>query len=54
MPGVTVGEGAVIVCVVVVTKDTEPYTIVVGVPAKKIGERTKDLKYTLNHKPFFD
>jgi maltose O-acetyltransferase len=31
----------------VVTKNVEPYSIVAGVPAKKIGERIKNLDYTL-------
>jgi acetyltransferase-like isoleucine patch superfamily enzyme len=39
MPGVIVGEGAVIAAGSIVTKDVEPWTIVAGVPAKKIGER---------------
>lgn len=37
--GVTIGCGAVIGMGAVVTKDVEPYTIVAGNPAKKIGER---------------
>lgn len=40
MPGVIVGEGAVVAAGAIVTKDVEPWTIVAGVPAKKIGERT--------------
>lgn len=34
--GVTIGEGAVIAAGAVVTKDVEPYTLMAGVPAKKI------------------
>ena len=37
--GVRIGDGAVIASGAVVTKDVEPYTIVGGVPAKKIGQR---------------
>lgn len=39
LPGVKVGKGAVIASGAVVTKDVAPYSIVAGVPAKKIGER---------------
>ena len=39
LPGVTIGDGAVIAAGAVVTKDVEPYVIVGGVPAKKIGVR---------------
>lgn len=39
MPGVSIGNGAVVGAGAVVTKDVEPYSIVVGVPAKKIKSR---------------
>ena len=37
--GVTIRQGSVVGANAVVTKDTEPYSINVGVPAKKIAER---------------
>lgn len=45
LQGVNIGKGAVVAAGAVVTKDVEPYTIVAGVPAKKIGDRNKDLSY---------
>ncbi len=41
LPGVTIGEGAVVASGAVVTKDVSPYTIVGGIPAKEIGKRIK-------------
>lgn len=40
LPGITIGEGAVVGAGSVVTKDVEPNTLVVGNPARKI----RDLK----------
>nr|WP_314420901.1 DapH/DapD/GlmU-related protein [uncultured Erwinia sp.] len=39
LPGVTIGDGAVIAAGAVVSKNVEPYTIVGGVPAKTIRPR---------------
>jgi acetyltransferase-like isoleucine patch superfamily enzyme len=41
-PGVHIGDGAVIAARAVVTKDVEPYSIVGGVPARKIKSRFTD------------
>lgn len=50
MPGVSIGEGAVVAAGAVVTKNVEPFAIVAGVPARKIGDRQKNLSYELHHK----
>ena len=47
LPGVHVGEGAVVAAGAVVTKDCEPFSVYVGIPAKKIAERNNNLKYEL-------
>jgi chloramphenicol O-acetyltransferase type B len=39
MPGIKIGDGAVIASRAVVTKNVEPYTIVAGNPAKEIKKR---------------
>ena len=40
LPNCTIGEGAIVAAGAVVTKDIEPYSIVGGIPAKKIGVRS--------------
>lgn len=45
LPGVTVGEGALVCGGAVVTKNVDDYSVVGGVPAKRIGERNANLLY---------
>ncbi|GAB2783997.1 hypothetical protein GCM10027275_30110 [Rhabdobacter roseus] len=53
LPRVRLGRGCVIAAGSVVTKDVPPMTIVAGVPARKIGQRGSQLKYTFNYQPWF-
>lgn len=41
LPGVTIGEGAVIAAGSVVRKDVPSFAIAAGVPAKVVGERQR-------------
>lgn len=52
---VTIGEGAVVAAGAVVTKNVEPYTIVAGIPAHKIANRNRNLKYKFDghSSPFY-
>lgn len=52
LPGVTIGDGAVVGAGSVVTKDVEPYTIVAGNPARLVGKRTDQLNYKLHYQPW--
>jgi maltose O-acetyltransferase len=53
LPGITIGEGAVVGAGAVVTKDVDPFAIVAGNPARKIGVRNRELIYHLNYDPRF-
>lgn len=52
MDGLVIGDGAIIGSGAVVTKNIEPYSINVGVPARKISSRFKDdeISWLLNFK----
>jgi acetyltransferase-like isoleucine patch superfamily enzyme len=51
LPGVTIGEGAVVAAGAVVTKDVPLYTMVAGKPARKIADRPRDVKFDLVNGP---
>lgn len=51
LPDVTVGEGAYVAAAALVNRDVEPYTLVGGVPARKIRDRSRDIQYRLEHFP---
>lgn len=54
MPGVTIGEGAVVLAGSVVTKDVDPYTVVGGNPAKIVRSRVNhDIRYTQKYNYLF-
>lgn len=54
LPGVRIGEGAVVASGAIVTKDVAPYTVVAGVPARTIGHREKkDYQYGYSAKDDF-
>jgi len=51
LPGIKIGNGAVVAAGAVVTKDVAPFEIVAGCPAKKVGERNPNLTYQLKCSP---
>ncbi|WP_147677619.1 acyltransferase [Algibacter pacificus] len=53
MPGVTIGEGAIVLTGAVVTKNVLPFTVVGGSPAKKIRMRSNEIKYKRDHGYWF-
>lgn len=52
LPGITIGDGAVVGAGSVVTKDVEPYTVVAGNPARVIKKRDNPMSYQLDYQPF--
>lgn len=53
MPGVTLGRGSVIAANATVTRDTEPWGVYVGNPARKIGERRQQAYDSIYYRPYF-
>jgi virginiamycin A acetyltransferase len=55
LPGVDIGDGAVVGAGAVVTKDVDSYSIVAGVPAKEVGRRfDEETKNKLLEKEWWD
>lgn len=54
LPGVRIGEGAVIAAAAVIHKSVEPMSIVGGNPAKLIRKRNNPLTYSIGYKPFLE
>lgn len=52
LPGVTLHEGSVVLTGSVVPKDVGPYQVVGGNPAAPVGERSSDLDYELDFRPW--
>ena len=53
MPGVTIGEGSIILPGAVVTQSVAPFSIVGGVPGRVLGTRQKELTYNLTYRGWF-
>jgi acetyltransferase-like isoleucine patch superfamily enzyme len=51
LPGVRVGEAAVVAAGAVATSNVAPYTVVGGVPAKVLRKRQEPLSYALEFRP---
>jgi acetyltransferase-like isoleucine patch superfamily enzyme len=51
LSGTTIEKDAVVGTGAVVTKDIEPFSINVGMPAKKIDERNKAINYVFSGNP---
>jgi maltose O-acetyltransferase len=53
LKGVCVGRGAIVGAGAVVHKNVASHQIVAGNPAKPVGERNSDLRYTIHYGPWF-
>jgi maltose O-acetyltransferase len=52
--GVTLGKGSAVAAGAIVTKNVPAFTIVAGVPARKIGNRPQELDYNCNYRKIFN
>ncbi|MFT7404835.1 MAG: acetyltransferase-like isoleucine patch superfamily enzyme [Zhongshania sp.] len=53
LPGVKIGDGAVIAAGALVTKNVEPHHVVAGVPAQFVRKRADTSPYRLNYRRLF-
>jgi acetyltransferase-like isoleucine patch superfamily enzyme len=53
LPGVRIGRGSVLGAASTATKDIPDYSVYAGTPAKEVGQREKELIYTLKYFPCF-
>jgi len=51
LAGVTSGAGADVAAAALGDRDVEPCILVGGVPARKLRDRSRDIRYTLRHFP---
>ena len=54
LPGVSIGDAAVVGAGAVVSRDVKSRDIVVGNPARVVGHRDCDVAYRLGYFPLFD
>jgi maltose O-acetyltransferase len=54
LPGISIGNGAVIAAAAVVHKPVEELSVMAGNPAKLIRKRNNPLTYTIRYKPFLE
>jgi maltose O-acetyltransferase len=52
LPGIQIGDGAVVAAGAVVTKNVDAFKIVGGNPAQVVGERARSLDYALDYRPW--
>ena len=53
LKNILIRQGGVISARSVLTKDTDAFSIYAGIPAKKIGERNRELAYSASYKRLF-
>lgn len=54
MAGITIGDGAIVAAGAIVTKDVESYSIVAGIPAKRIKDRFTTSEDITVHRTMLD